>query len=221
MADSNFGPVIVTGMILASYPSGDYDRRVVMLTKDRGKITAFARGARRQGSRLLAATEQFCFGNFKVFEGRDAYNLTEASVTNYFEELRSDFDGACLGMYFLEFADYYTRENNDEIEMLRLLYQSVKAICNASLDNRLVRYVYEIKAMVVNGEFPGIPKDAQFDRSTVYTVDFIVKTPVEKLYTFAVNETVLKELANLCDRYRTRFIDRKLKSLDLLDSLGV
>ncbi len=221
MADSNFGPVIVTGMILASYPSGDYDRRVVMLTKDRGKITAFARGARRQGSRLLAATEQFCFGNFKVFEGRDAYNLTEASVTNYFEELRSDFDGACLGMYFLEFADYYTRENNDEIEMLRLLYQSVKAICNAALDNRLVRYVYEIKAMVVNGEFPGIPKDAQFDRSTVYTVDFIVKTPVEKLYTFAVNETVLKELANLCDRYRTKFIDRKLKSLDLLDSLGV
>ncbi len=221
MADSNFGPVIVTGMILASYPSGDYDRRVVMLTKDRGKITAFARGARRQGSRLLAATEQFCFGNFKVFEGRDAYNLTEASVTNYFEELRSDFDGACLGMYFLEFADYYTRENNDEIEMLRLLYQSVKAICNAALDNRLVRYVYEIKAMVVNGEFPGIPKDAQFDHSTVYTVDFIVKTPVEKLYTFAVNETVLKELANLCDRYRTRFIDRKLKSLDLLDSLGV
>ncbi len=221
MADNNFGPVIVTGMILASFPSGDYDRRVVMLTKDRGKITAFSRGARRQGSRLLAATEQFCFGNFKVFEGRDAYNLVEASVTNYFEELRSDFDGACLGMYFLEFADYYTRENNDEIEMLKLLYQSVKAICNEALDNRLVRCIYEIKAMVVNGEFPGVPKDEEYDRSTVYTVDFIVKTPVEKLYTFAVNETVLNELSGMCARYRTRFIDRKFKSLDLLDSLGV
>ncbi len=221
MADNNFGPVIVTGMILASFPSGDYDRRVVMLTKDRGKITAFAKGARRQGSRLLAATEQFCFGNFTVYEGRSAYNLTEASVTNYFEELRADFDGACLGMYFLEFADYYTRENNDEIEMLKLLYQSVRAICNSSLDNRLVRFVYEIKAMVVNGEFPGIPKDAQLDRSTVYTIDYIVNTPVEKLYTFAVTDTVLQELAKLCEGYRARIIDRKFKSLDLLDSLGV
>ena len=221
MADNNFGPVIVTGMILASSPSGDYDRRVVMLTKDRGKITAFAKGARRQGSRLLAATEQFCFGNFKVFEGRSAYNLTEASVTNYFEDLRADFEGACLGMYFLEYADYYTRENNDEIEMLKLLYQSVRAICNKSLDNRLVRYVYEIKALVVNGEFPGVPKDTVLDRSTAYTVDFIVNTPVEKLYTFAVNDTVLSELSKLCELFRTRFIDRKFKSLDLLDTLGV
>ena len=106
MADNNFGPVIVTGMILASFPSGDYDRRVVLLTKDRGKITAFAKGARRQGSRLLAATEQFCFGNFKMFEGRSAYNLVEASVTNNFEELREDFEGACHGMFFLEYKKF-------------------------------------------------------------------------------------------------------------------
>ncbi len=221
MADNNFGPVIVTGMILSSSPSGDYDRRIVMLTRDRGKITAFAKGARRQGSRLLAATEQFCFGNFKMFEGRSAYNLVEASVTNYFEELREDFEGACLGMFFLEYADYYTRENNDEVEMLKLLYQSMKAICSDSLDNRLVRAVYEIKALVVNGEFPGVPADNKLDPSTVYTVDFIVKTPIEKLYTFAVSDKVLGQLSDLATLYRERFIDRKFKSLDLLDNLGV
>ncbi len=221
MAEGSFGPVTVTGMILSSFPCGDYDRRVVILTKERGKITAFARGARRQGSRLLAATEQFCFGKFKVFEGRDAYNLSEAGISNYFEQLRDDFEGACLGMFFLEYADYYTRENNDEVEMLKLLYQSVRAICTPSLDNALVRLIFEIKAMVVNGEFPGIPKGAHLDESTEYTIDFIVKTPVEKLYTFAVSDTVLKEMRDLVGRYRARFIDRKFKSLDLLDSLGV
>ena len=221
MADYNNGPVIVTGMVLATSPVSDYDRRVVILTKERGKITAFAKGSRRQGSRLLAATDQFCFGNFKMYEGRTAYNLIEASITNYFEDLRSDFDGACLGMYFLELADYYTRENNDEMEMLKLLYQSVKAICTESLDNRLVRVIYEMKALAVNGEFPGIPSDGRLSRSAEYTVAFIEKTPVEKLYTFAVSDSVLSELKELSDSYQKRFIDRKLKSLDLLETLGV
>ena len=212
---------MLTGMVLFTSPVKDYDRRVVLLTKERGKITAFAKGARRQGSRLLASTNQFCFGQFKMFEGKTAYNLIEASISNYFEEFREDFDGACLGMYFLEFADYYTRENNDERQMLGLLYQSLKAICAPSLDNRLIRVIYEMKSMVVNGEFPGVPVENDLSDSAVYTINFIVNTPVEKLYTFAVSDEVLKELSELSKRYIDRIIDRKFKSIDLLDSLGV
>lgn len=213
---SDNGQVMLTGMILASSPVSDYDRRVVILTKERGKITAFAKGARRQGSRFLAATDQFCFGSFKAYEGRSAYNLVDVSITNYFEELREDYDNACLGMFFLEFADYYTRENNDETQMLKLLYQSLKAVCAKSLDNRLVRHVYFIKAMVVNGEFPGIPDGISVSDPTKYTVGFITNTPIEKLYTFAVNDTVLAELETLCSYYRKRFFDRPFKSLELI-----
>ncbi len=216
MPDYSSGPVTVTAMVIASSAVNDYDRRVVLLTKERGKITAFAKGARRQGSRLMAATDKFVFGSFKMYEGRSAYNLVEASVSNYFEELRTDYDGACLGMYFLEFADYYTRENNDEKEMLKLLFQSIRAICSPALDNRLVRSVFEIKSFVVNGEFPGIPENASFDASTLYTIDFIVRTPVEKLYTFAVSDKVLLELEGFCAELVDKLTDRKFKSLEIL-----
>lgn len=209
----------VTGMILKAEPIGEYDKRIVMLTKEKGKISAFARGARKQGSRLLAATNPFSFGEFKLYAGRSSYNITEAAISNYFEGLREDFEGAYYGMYFLELMDYYTRENNDEKEMLGLLYQSLRALLHTGLSNRLVRYIFEMKAMVLNGEFPGIPAGKIWDRSTEYAVDYIVNAGIEKLYTFTVTPEVLEQLREIADDYRMRYLDRTFKSLEIVDNL--
>lgn len=209
----------ITGMILKAEPIGEYDRRIVILTKETGKISAFARGARKQGSRLLAATNPFCFGEFKTYVGRNSYTVTEAAISNYFEGFREDFEGACYGMYFLELMDYYTRENNDEKEMLKLLYQSLRALLHEGLPNPLVRYIFEMKAMALNGEFPGMPPGEKWYASTEYAVSYIMSSPVEKLYTFTVTTEVLEQLGEIADDYRRRYTDRPFKSLEIVDNL--
>ncbi len=211
--------ISVTGIILKQAPIGEYDRRICLLTKEKGKISAFAKGARKPGNRLAAATNPFSFGVFKLYAGKSSYTVSEADIQNYFEDLMTDYVGAYYGMYFAEIADYYTRENNDERQMLKLLYQSLKAICAPALPNPLVKCVYELKAIAVNGEFPGIPSKAELSNSTIYTLHYIESTPIEKLYTFTVSETVLAELQRIADRYRSRFMDREFKSLEILKTL--
>ena len=209
----------ITGMVLKTEPIGEYDRRIVILTAEMGKISAFARGARRQGSRLLAATDPFSFGVFKIYAGRSSYTVTEAAISNYFEGFREDFEGACYGMYFLEVMDYYTRENNDEKEMLKLLYQSLRALLHEGIPNRLVRYIFEMKAMVLNGEFPGMPAEGEWEDSTAYAVSYIMTSGIEKLYTFTVTPKVLAQLGQIADDYRRRYTDRPFKSLEIVDNL--
>ena len=209
----------VTGIVLKAFPVGEYDRGVVLLTRERGKISAFARGARKPGNRLAAAANPLAFGSFKLYEGRNSYTMAEADIQKFFEELRTDYIGACYGMYFAEVAEWYTRENNDEREMLKLLYQSLRALCVPSLPNALVRCVFECRAIVVNGEFPGPPADEKLDTSTVYALRYIAESPIEKLYTFTVADGVLEELREVSDRYMRRFVGHDFKSLDVLKTL--
>ena len=145
---------MVTGIVLSAAPVGEYDKLVTLLTKERGKLRAFARGARRPGSSLMASSNVFAFGEFQIYEGRSSCSISQVSVKNYFEELMQDFEGACFGQYFLEFADYYTGENADGRDFLRLVYQSLRALSVPSLPRILVRYIYELKAMVFSGECP-------------------------------------------------------------------
>lgn len=211
--------VTVTAIVIMSAPIGEYDRRIVLLTRERGKISAFAKGARKQNSRFMATTNPFCFGEFKLYAGRSSYNIMETNISNYFEELRGDFEGAYYGMYFLEIADYYGRENAEHKELLKLLYQSLRALSAPSLERELVRYIYEMKAMVVEGEFPGIPNSEKLMESTVYTIDYVMRTAVEKLFTFTVKAEVLGQLRLLCREYRKQVFEKKFKSLEILEGL--
>lgn len=148
--------IVLTGMVLSTMPVGEYDRRVVILTKEQGKISAFARGARKPNSPFVGAVNPFSFGEFVMYAGRTSYTLQSVNITNYFSELRNDMMNAYYGFYFLELADYYTKEGNDEREMLRLLYQTLRALINPHIPNRLVRYIYELKCLTVNGQAPQV-----------------------------------------------------------------
>ena len=213
-------PQKVRGMVLQASSCGEYDKRMVLRTKERGKITAFARGARRQKSPLLAAANPFVFGVFTVYEGRDAYTLAQAEVSNYFMELKADVVGTCYGCYFMEVASYYTRENLDGSQLLNLLYASLLALSNEKLDNELVRCIFEMKAMALNGEYPySVTEDVSLQESTRYAIAYVLEAPIQKLYTFTLKPEIFRELRRVQDRLNRTGIDRDFKSLQILKSM--
>ena len=210
--------VTLTGMVLLSAPSGDFDRRLVLLTRERGKITAFSHVARKPGNPLMAASRPFCFGNFNLYEGRNAYNFQSAQITNYFDGLSTDMEAACYGSYFLETAAYFAQENLDGTELLKLLYQSLRALLRPALPNRLVRRVFELKSMVINGEYTQDPPVPVSD-SCHYAWEYVICSPSESLYQFALKEEVLKEFESVVEKSRRYFVRHEFRSLEILETL--
>ena len=213
-------PLKLNGMVLLAVPSGESDKRTVILTKERGKITAFARGARRQNSTLLAAANPFAFGTFTLYEGRNAYTLVKAEISNYFTEVREDFEAACYGCYFMEVAEYYTRENLDGGAVLNLLYATLRALTKKKPDNELIRCIFEMKAMVVNGEYPyDVVQDTSLLEATRYALGYVIQSPIQKLYTFTLAPEVFQQFRKVQDHFNRQFIDRDFKSLTILKQL--
>ena len=240
----------VTGLVLSVAPQGEYDRRVVLLTKERGKISAFARGARRSNSPLLAATNAFVVGTFTLYEGRNSYTLTHANVKEYFTELAKVQPEVYYGFYFLELASYYAREGLEETTMINLLYISLKALLNEKLDNQLIKVIFELKTMVINGEYPqvfacqscGVTENLtgisisrsgvycqdclspgsdteQISPSALYTLQYIISAPLEKLYTFTVTAEVLLEIKAIMKKYKEQYIEKRFKTLEILEMM--
>jgi len=261
------GQIHLTGMVLVSMPVGDYDRRLTILTKERGKISAFAKGARKPTSPLLGCSQPFSFGEFVLYEGKSSYNVVSADISNYFAELRTDVETIYYAMYFCEFSCYMTKENLEAGEPLKLLYMTLRALSKPALHKKLVRRIFELRFMAVNGEMPQVEncvlcgreemlkaprgwfspseggiccEDCRRKRmqekeaaaggkyqpendglwigtSTIYTMQYILATPLEKLFTFTVSEEVLLELSEAMDQFLAKHVGHKMKSEEMLE----
>ena len=209
--------------MISSMPIGEYDRRLEILTDSMGRISAFARGARKPSSPLVSISRVFAFGEFELYEGRSSYSVNSAKISNYFEELTKDVEKTYYGFYFLELASYFTREGLDATETLKLIYQSLRALNVESLSLPLVRAIYEIKTLEINGLCPDIDlirERYELSQSALYAVDFVKRTPVEKLYTFKLTPEVEQEFAHTAQQLLGRFTDKKFHSLEMLDSIS-
>ena len=235
-------------MVISSMAISEYDKRLVILTKELGKITAFARGARKQTSPYLAGSQPMAFGEFTLYRGRNSYTVTGIKVREYFSSTMSDVESMYLGMYFLELADYYGREGIEATETLKLLYLALKALIKNIPEKELIRCIFELRILVINGEYPNlfqcgncgakenldyfdlrhhtmlchhchgnIPEQERVESSTLYALQYIVTSPMNKLFSFQVTKPILEQMKRIIREYMNKQIDRKFNSLEFLE----
>ncbi len=204
------------GIVLSTMPIGEYDKRLLLLTRECGKISVFARGARRPSSPLIGAAVLFAFGSFELNEGRSAYSLKSAHITEHFDWVAQDMEALCYASYFAELSDYYARENLDGTELVKLLFFAFRALKNERLSRPLIRRVFELKAMQLEGEYYNEPK-SKTSAPCLKAWHYVLSSPQEKLFRFTLEETAEKEFAHAVEQMKQNFIERQFHSLEVLE----
>ena len=242
--------VELTGIILSSTLFGDYDKRLVILTKERGKITAFAKGARKPNSPYLGISEPFNFGTFTLMESYDAYRLLGADIKEYFLDVKNDIEAVCYGTYFCDILEYLCVEGVGDINVMNLIYVTLKVLQEKRIPMPLVRRIFELKMLALDGEAMvafscgccdnkevsafslrrnGLicskcskeQVDAfKLSESAVYTIQYILSASINQLYHFQITEGVQRELDVVIESYFQQQVPKNFKSLEILTSLS-
>ena len=103
-------------------------------------------------------------------------------------------------------------------EMLRLLYQSFRALLKPALPNKLVQRIFELKIMVINGEYTEEPPLRAGD-SARYAWQYVIYAPIEKLYTFLLKEDAFAQFAANVERNKRAYVDKSFHSLEILQTI--
>ena len=143
--------VPLTGIVLSVFPIGENDRRLTILSKERGKIQVFARGCRKPNHPLFGATQPLIYCEFMISEGRSVNYLNSAEIRDTFPWLKEDYDSICYSSYFSELAEYFTVEGMDERNILNLLFVTFKAMEKRQISLPLIRRIYEYRILAFYG----------------------------------------------------------------------
>lgn len=217
--------ITVQGIVLDTSLVKEYDKRIVLLTVELGRITVFANGARRKNSQFTAVCQKFVMGEFVLRPGsQNTYSLVSSSISNNFMDLSRDLEKLAYASYACELIGYFTQEGVKATDELNLLYVTFKAILNEKPSLTMIKSVLECKLMHIEGilsieALRDTYKPNKISEETEYIVNYILSRKISELYSFDVSEKIVEELEKIVSKYLKKECDRHFKSLDILKPL--
>ncbi len=231
------------GLIIREKSAGEQNKTVTVLTRDYGIVRAYVYGAKKLGSKTGASTQLFAFSEFGFKESRGSYIIEAGKPKEVFFNLRQDVKKIALAQYFAELCEALVPENEKADEYLRLILNSLKILTDSKKDERIVKSVFELTILSLSGYMPNIVACAEcgkyedeymyFDeaRGNIFCSEcgsFGLKVPVsvisavrhillcdrQKIFSFSLNDTSLKALNNLTEKYTLSTLQRKFKTLE-------
>lgn len=142
------------GLVLREVNYKESDKILTILTAEEGKLTVSARGCRKKGSAIAAASQLLVWSEFTLYEYQGRWAIKEAGTERQFGGVRSDLDKLSLASYFAEVTEALAEEGQTEAGLLSLTLNSLHALEKLPLPPALVKTGFEWKAMALAGYEP-------------------------------------------------------------------
>jgi DNA repair protein RecO (recombination protein O) len=115
-------------VVLRRHNLGETDKSVILFTRNQGKLSAVAKGARRPTSRISGATELFSHCVVMLAVGRNLDVITQCEVREPFLGLRADLNRFAAASYLAELTDSMLEDRMPAPGLFDLLVESLRIL---------------------------------------------------------------------------------------------
>ena len=140
-------------LTLKKSPVGEADLVVTLFTKDRGKLRAVAKGARRTSSKLMGHFEPLTHVRLSLAQGRNLDYVTQAQVIESFANLKQDLGAITKGLYLAELVDGFGSEASSNQPLYQMAVEILKSIGQDPESEWPLRF-FELHLLRLSGLMP-------------------------------------------------------------------
>ncbi|WP_195970639.1 DNA repair protein RecO [Clostridium thermobutyricum] len=236
-----------SGVIIKSADYKENDKLLWIYTEELGKITAIAKGAKKNKSRLFSVTSPLCYSDYVVFKGKNLFNLQEGKIINSFKGLMSNLDKLTYASYVCELIDIGLEDGeidkNLYIEFIKTLY----LLDTDAIDYELLIRSFELKLLKATGyginletcsickrkirtskyinlqSYGGICENCNKDHSihiskeAYSALKFLNKIDASRIYMMKLSDDIKKQIEKINLYFISTNYSRKPKSLEMLN----
>jgi DNA repair protein RecO (recombination protein O) len=152
------------GIVLRSFPFGEADKVVVLLSPNNGKLRTVAKGIRKTKSRFGGRLETFSHVDLVLYEGRNLDTITQVEMIEPFHALRADLDRVMMATAMIEVADAVAQENESSVRLFLLLQRGLRTLDAGPAHPDLIS-AYLLKAADTIGVAPALDRCAGCGRT--------------------------------------------------------
>ncbi|KGX93591.1 DNA repair protein RecO [Pontibacillus halophilus JSM 076056 = DSM 19796] len=143
----------VEGIVIRTRDYGETNKIVTIFTREKGKITVMARGAKKPKSRMAATTQPFVYAQFLVYIGSSMGNVQQAEFLDSMRAIREDISKTAYAAYLTELTDKLIEPNTPAPFLFEQLLQTFLWIVEDK-DPDVLMLMYEMKMYKQGGFAP-------------------------------------------------------------------
>lgn len=141
------------GIVLKARAYGESNKIVTLMTREAGKVSAMARGAKKPSSRLASVTQPFTYGVYVVQRHTGMGTLQQGEHLNSMRHIREDIVATAYASYVVELVDRLVEEGRPEPYAFDVLMQALQAI-EEGYDPEAITLFVEWKLLPYTGVQP-------------------------------------------------------------------
>lgn len=147
----------IQGIVIRNQDYGETHKLVTIFSKELGKITAIARGAKKTRSRMSSVTQLFTQGEYLIYLSKGLSTLQQGQIINSYRHIGEDIEKTAYAAYIIELTDKLTDDKERDPFIYDQLVLTLQWI-NDETDFLVPVMMYELKLFRKGGFSPVLDK---------------------------------------------------------------
>ena len=188
------------GIVLRSARYKESDLILTIFTRKLGKVSAIAKGAKRNKSSLLSSSQVFSYSNFTLKKQGNMYRVSQSETIKSFYDIAYDIDAFSYATYITSLVEGSIYENQSNNRLFVLLAQTLYLYTQKDIDKEFITKAFELKFLDYAGFKPIVNRCVSCNttnlKNSVFNVDeggiLCEKCKEKYVYNFKIDSTTIK-----------------------------